>query len=427
MHQTILITPLNKWHHEHGANMVNFGGWDMPLWYETGAVKEHLVVIESAGLFDTSHMSVILVDGPGAFDLLQYCFTKDLEACIGKEPGPLTPGRCVYGAFLSEEGHALDDALVYRLGPDHFMIVVNANMGSAIADHLKTRQDGKDVHMSDLTGKIGKMDLQGPLAGKIIKQIIKDPDTVLTQMPYFSFKGHFDAASPLAVVRTRDGIPILLSRTGYTGEFGFEIFVNSNHSLEVWNALLEAGRAYGLTPCGLAARDSLRAGAVLPLSHQDIGAWPFINHTWSFALPFDVTGRSFTKSFLGEKVLDQASTTEHTLAFAGYDPRKVSLHGPSGEPALVLDEDDGEIGVVLTCVADMALGRVDGKIYSLADPAGPEGFKARGLICGFVRVKESLEPGTVIFLKDNRRRLKVEITQDVRPLRTARRPMNKMI
>ena len=283
-------TPLNQWHRENGGNLVDFGGWDMPLWYTSGAVKEHLAVIEAAGLFDTSHMAVLLVEGADAFDLLQYCFTKDLTACVGQANAALSPGRCVYGAFLNHEGHALDDAIVYRLDQTHFMVVVNANMGGVIAEHLTVAGGARAAQVTDLSGQVGKMDLQGPLAAKIIRKILKDPDSVLTGMPYFSFKGHFYADGPGAGVFTKDGVPLLLSRTGYTGEFGFELFVPPEATVSVWEAILEAGREHGLITCGLAARDSLRAGAVLPLSHQDIGSWPFINHPWQFALPFQSGG-----------------------------------------------------------------------------------------------------------------------------------------
>ena len=103
-------TPLAAWHEAHGGNMVGFGGWDMPLWYPSGARSEHMAVITDAGLFDTSHMAVVLITGPGALELLQRCFTKDLIACVGRNNGPLGPGRCVYGAYLNERGELIDDA-----------------------------------------------------------------------------------------------------------------------------------------------------------------------------------------------------------------------------------------------------------------------------------------------------------------------------
>lgn len=126
------ITPLHVWHAAHGANMADFGGYEMPLWYST-AKKEHLAVLTSADIFDTSHMAVVMVAGPGAYDLLQLCFTNDLAACIGKSKKPLSSGRCVYGAYLNEKGEVIDDTIIYQLEENSYMAVVNAGMGAGNA------------------------------------------------------------------------------------------------------------------------------------------------------------------------------------------------------------------------------------------------------------------------------------------------------
>ena len=167
---------------------------------------------------------------------------------------------------------------------------------------------------------------------------------------------------------------LLLSRTGYTGEFGFELFMAADRTSAVWNALFKAGEPLGLVACGLAARDSLRGGAVLPLSHQDIGPWPFINHPWPFALPFNASGDGFTKAFIGDRALLNARPPAYTLAFAGQDLRKVSIH----DPAFALDANGTQIGDVLTCVTDMGIDRVNGQIVSIASPDKPRDFKPRG-------------------------------------------------
>ncbi len=385
-------TPLYDWHMAHGANMMEFSGWSMPLWYPAGAIAEHQIVITGAGVFDTSHMSAITIAGAGAFDLLQRCFTKDLKACVGKNRTPLVPGRCVYGAYLNERGEVLDDAIVYQVAHGDYLTLVNAGMGAKVSGHLKANALDLNAGITDLTDKIGKMDLQGPMSARILSRVLKNPETTLKDMGYFTFKGHFEENSEAADTYIGETIPILLSRTGYTGEFGFEIFVAPSQLARVWEMVLEAGSEFGLIPCGLAARDSLRAGAMLPLSHQDIGAWPFINNPWSFALPYNHDETAFTKGFIGDKVLQQRDTADHTHAFVGYDPRKVSVH----DPAVVLDPDGKEMGVVLSCVADMAIGSVAGRIYSMASPDKPEGFKPRGLSCGFVKVKTRLSPGQEI-------------------------------
>lgn len=416
-------TPLYHWHVTHGANMTPFAGWSMPLWYPSGAVAEHQTVVTAAGVFDTSHMCVITVIGHGSYELLQLAFTKDLRACVGKGRGPLHPGKCVYGAFLNEQGEVMDDAILYQHGPDNYMAVINAGMGAIITDHLKAHMQRTNVRITDLTEKVGKIDLQGPMSAKVLMKVLRDSERVLRDMTFFNFKGHFDSGFHTADTFLENGTSVLISRTGYTGEFGFEIFVDPEQLAGVWEMILQSGDEIELLPCGLAARDSLRAGACLPLSHQDIGPWPFINHPWPFALPYTETGTAFTKKFMGDKILEMKENAAHTYAFVGYDPRKVS----TSDPGVVLDSKGNEIGVVLTCVADMAIGLHNGRIFSLASPDKPTDFKPRGLSCGFVKVRAKLTAGQEVELKDNRRRIKVTIVHDIRPDRTARSPMREMM
>jgi aminomethyltransferase len=401
-----------------------FGGYEMPLWYPTGAKHEHLSVLVSAGLFDTSHMSMLGVSGPDAFELLQLCFSKNLAACLGAGNTPLTPGRCVYGVFLKPSGHVIDDAIVFRLSGDEFLAVFNAGMGTATARHLASNTGSRRVRIVDFTDKFGKVDIQGPGAAKVLGRVLKDPTMVFEKLSYFSFKGHFAPTSPLSeAVRLADGTPILLSRTGFTGEFGFEVFIQPAQLLRLWEMILDAGREFGLTPCGLAARDSLRAGAVLPLSHQDIGAWPFANNPWVFALPYNADRTRFTKNFIGAEALLRLADAEHTYPFVGSDPRKVSRD----EPAVVLDSEGEEIGRVLTCTTDMGIDWHGDRIYSIASPGKPAGFEPKGLGCGFVKVKPRLLAGDRIEIMDRRRRIPVTIVNDIRPDRTARKPIAEMI
>jgi aminomethyltransferase len=417
-------TPLHQWHVGKSAQMGVFGGYEMPLWYPTGAKHEHLSVLMSAGLFDTSHMAVLGVSGPDAFDLLQLCFSKNLSACLGTGNTPLTPGRCVYGIFPDRNGHVIDDAIVFRLSEAEFLVVFNAGMGAATARHLAANAGSRSVRIDDFTDRLGKVDIQGPKAAKVLSRVLENPATVFEKLSYFSFKGHFDPTSPLsAAVHLSDGTPILLSRTGYTGEFGFEAYVQPAHLPRLWEMMVAAGREFELTPCGLAARDSLRAGAVLPLSHQDIGAWLFANNPWVFALPYDPDRTGFTKNFIGAAALLCPGEAEHTHPFVGSDPRKVSRE----EPAVVLDSEGKEIGRVLTCTTDMAIDRHAGRIYSIASPGKPEGFAPKGLCCGFVKVKRRLRAGDRIELRDRRRRIPVTIVDDIRPDRTARKPMAEMM
>lgn len=423
-HKTTL---LHKWHQDNGANMAAFGDYDMPLWYPAGAKGEHLAVISAAGLFDTSHMAAVTVKGSDARELLQRCLSKDLEHCLGLKKTPLIEGRCVYGLFLTPDAHVLDDTIVSQVSENFYLIVVNAGMGGKIAEHLESQANGLEVVIEDLTDKVGKVDIQGPLAAKILSKLLADPGKVFDRFPYFSFKGWFGADSDGDTqVTLKDGTPILLSRTGYTGEFGFEIFVDPAKVVDLWQQLLDAGKEYALEPCGLAARDSLRAGAVLPLSHQDVGHWVFAGNPWPFAVAEQKADGEFTKDFIGAAVLKDYTATDFTLPFAGFDPRKLVV----SENAYVADENGEKLGVILTCATDMAIGRVGDKIISIATAekdGKPEGFTPRGLCCGFVKVNKKLSEGTTVVLTDGKRKIKVEIRNDVRPDRTARRLLKEML
>ena len=424
MHQTLQRTLLYDWHMKHGANMAPFGEYEMPLWYPAGAKEEHLSVITRAGLFDTGHMAVITAAGPGTRDLLQLCFSKDLQSCAGKDKAPLTPGKCIYGVFLNRMGEVLDDAIVYQCAVNQYMIVVNSGKGREILYHLEANKDGRQADLTDLSGQIGKLDVQGPLSAKVLKNLIKQPDLVFANMPYFSFKGYFDETSEMAdQVRLLDQTPLLLSRTGYTGEFGFEIFVRPEYFKKTWELIIDCGKDMGIIPCGLAARDSLRTGAMLPLSHQDIGPWPYLNHPWPFALPYDEKS-GFSKKFIGSEALEkQSNQTAHTYAFVGFDLRKITVCGDTA----VIDEDGQCLGKVLTCVTDMAIGRHENRIFCISSPDKPLGFKPGGLSCGFIKVNKPLDIGRIIRIKDKRREIPVMIVDHIRPDSTARNAIQKML
>ena len=402
-------TALHARHLGLGGTMAPFGGWDMPLWYKAGAIKEHLAVIQAAGLFDTSHMDVIFVSGSGARKFLNFAYTRDIS--------DLRTGRCGYGAFLNARGGSIDDAIIYPLDEQRFAVVLNASMAGPVMKHLAVLPGADAVRIDAAEPRLAKLDIQGPASASIVRGMLRDAGRVLEKFPYFSFKGDFDLAR--SDVALADGTPILLSRTGYTGELGFEIFLPLDKAGQFWDALLAEHAGAGLLPCGLAARDSLRAGAVLPLSHQDIGDWPFINHPWPFALPLDEYG-VFSKDFFGSGALD-ATTAPHTFAFVGHDPRRVDGH----EATVVFD--GREIGGVTSIVSDMAIGRVDGRVVSLSSPDKPEGWTPRGLACGFIRVREKLAPGTSVILKDKRREIQVETALDIRPHRTARKKLSDFL
>ena len=416
MNTRLKTTPLHEWHIQANANMADFGGFDMPLWYETGVKTEHLAVMNSAGIFDTSHMACLLVSGKKSLDLLNYCFTRDIA--------PLAPGRCVYGAFLNDQGHCIDDAIVYRFDLSRFMVCVNAGMGAQVARHLESQKKDLEVMIEDLSGKVAKMDIQGKNAARILSKLIQNPDKIFQKMPYFSFKGGFSketmGTDPVSLL---NGAPILLSRSGYTGEFGFELFLDPSALVTLWQDILKAGAELGITACGLGARDSLRTGACLPLSHQDIGPWKFIHHPWDFALPYTPDKKAFTKDFLGAESLLSAQEAPYVYPFVGETLRKVN----AGENTQVLDENHQNIGRILSCATDMGISWHNGKIVSINTPDLPQGLKIKGISCGFVMVKKQLEPGQKLTLKQGKRSIGVTLVTDIRPDRTARLKLNHFI
>ncbi len=416
MSTSLKTTSLNNWHKGAGANMADFGGYEMPLWYDTGVKNEHLGVLQSAGIFDTSHMACINVFGEDAYTLLNYCFTRDLNS--------LNSGRCVYGAFLNDKGHCIDDAIVYKFTDTKFMVCVNAGMGGDVANHLVANRADLTATIDDLTDKVAKMDIQGINAAKILSTLIQAPETVFNRMPYFSFKGNFNEAQwGVSDVKLLNRTPLLLSRSGYTGEFGFEIFIQPDSIVTLWTDILAAGESFGITACGLGSRDSLRAGACLPLSHQDIGHFPFINHPWDFALPYSEDKSFFTKDFIGKAALVNSDFKKFIYPFVGDSLRKVS----AGNDTQVLDNTGSPIGKVLTCATDMGITWHNDKIMSICSKDLPENIKIKGISCGFVMVSRQLTPGTQLTLQEGKRKIKATIVTDIRPDRTARKKLDNFI
>jgi aminomethyltransferase len=241
-------TPLHARHRASGAKMVPFGGWDMPLEY-SGITAEHLAVRERAGLFDVSHMGEIEIAGKNALDAVQRISCNDASK--------LEVGQAQYSGLLSERGTFVDDLLVYRLAPQHFLLVVNASNIAGdyahIAEHIKASGDAVAV---DASSRYALLAIQGPRAADIVQP--------LTGVDLSSIRYYWFAHGEVANVRGT------ISRTGYTGEDGFEIFVPPQSADRVWQALLASGESAGLVPCGLGARDTLRLEASMRLHGSDI-------------------------------------------------------------------------------------------------------------------------------------------------------------
>jgi glycine cleavage system T protein (aminomethyltransferase) len=243
-------TPLNARHRASGARMVPFAGWDMPVEYASGGVvAEHTAVRTRAGLFDVSHMGEIEIAGKDALAAVQKISSNDAAK--------LQVGQAQYSGLLTPQGTFVDDLLVYCLAPSHFLLVVNAgNIPTDyawIAEHIHGVGDAVAV---DASSRYALIALQGPAAQSILQPLT---GVELAAMKYYWF-AHGEVASVRATI----------SRTGYTGEDGFEIFVPPQSADRVWQALVEAGQPAGILPCGLGARDTLRLEAGMRLHGNDI-------------------------------------------------------------------------------------------------------------------------------------------------------------
>ena len=241
-------TPLHGRHVALGAKMVPFAGWEMPVQYE-GITAEHLAVRQAAGLFDVSHMGEIEVAGADALAAVQRISTNDASR--------LEIGQAQYSAMATPEGTFVDDLLVYRLADDHFLLVVNA---ANIAAGFEWIRDGiagvGDAVAVNTSSRYALLAVQGPRALDVVQSLT---DVDLAAIRYYRF-----ATGEVA------GIRATISRTGYTGEDGFEIFTAPQMADRLWTALMSAGRHHGLQPAGLGARDTLRLEAAMRLSGQDI-------------------------------------------------------------------------------------------------------------------------------------------------------------
>jgi aminomethyltransferase len=244
-------TPLNAAHRQMGGRMVDFGGWDMPVQYPAGTIEEHLRTRTHAGLFDVSHMGEIDVRGPDAISFVNRITSNDASK--------LVDGQAQYSALTTPAGTVVDDLLVYRLGPEHLMLVVNAGTTVKDWEWISSHQRSESVELRNVSSEYCQLALQGPEALSILQPLTELP---LAEMKYY----HFSAGNV-------DGISAIVSRTGYTGEDGFEVYAAADKAEQLWKKILDAGdfgSATGVLPCGLAARNTLRLEAGLALYGHEI-------------------------------------------------------------------------------------------------------------------------------------------------------------
>jgi aminomethyltransferase len=244
-------TPLYPLYERYGAKTIDFGGWDLPVQFGDGIQKEHEAVRQRAGLFDVSHMGEVRVTGLDALNFLQNISTNDVSKLVN--------GQAQYSMMCYPDGGVVDDLLVYKFADRHYMLVINASNIDKDLDWLQKHVDG-DVAIQNLSAETALLALQGPSSERILRK--------LTEADLGSLKGfHFLPDAVVGGVTT-----VMVSRTGYTGEDGFELYVWEQDAPELWEKLMEAGREEGLAAAGLGARDTLRFEAKLPLYGQELSA-----------------------------------------------------------------------------------------------------------------------------------------------------------
>jgi aminomethyltransferase len=283
--------------------MVEFGGWDMPVEY-SGITEEHMAVRTRAGLFDVSHMGEIELAGADALATVQWLTSNDAAK--------LSVGQIQYSCLTTPQGTFVDDVLVYRMAGDHYMLVVNA--GNIVKDHewivAQSRARGGDVSIVNNSSRYALIALQGPAAESILQ--------ALTAIELAAIKYYWFATGEVAAVRAT------VSRTGYTGEDGFEIFVPPAQAERVWDAVLQAGAAAGIKPCGLGARDTLRLEASMRLCGSDMDDQTTVLEAglgWIVGWKKD--------AFLGSDVLrrQKADGVERRIVMFEMRDRAIARHG----------------------------------------------------------------------------------------------------
>ena len=325
-------TPLNSAHRQLGARMVDFGGWDMPVQYPAGTIEEHLRTRNHAGLFDVSHMGEVDVRGADAVAFVNRITSNDVSK--------LVDGQAQYSALTTPQGTVIDDLLVYRLAADHLLLVVNASTTEKDWEWIASHHAGESVELKNVSADYCQLALQGPDAQTILQKLT---DVPLAEIKYYHF-------TPGRV----DGIDGIVSRTGYTGEDGFEVYAPADRAEQLWNKILDAGDTgspTGVLPCGLAARNTLRLEAGMALYGNDIDDTTTLleaNLGWICKLDKgDFTGREALAQQKQEGVKRKLIGFEVTERGIARDHQDVIVNGErvgqvtSGSPAPFLKKNIG--------------------------------------------------------------------------------------
>jgi aminomethyltransferase len=334
-------TPLVAEHQALGGRMVDFAGWYMPVQYSS-VVAEHEAVRTKAGLFDVSHMGELRIKGKQACDFVSYVTTNN--------PAKLVDGQAQYSIFTNEKGTVIDDLLVYRENAEDYLLVVNAANQDSDAAWLAQHIGDFDAELINEGPQTAQLALQGPLALAIASKLT---EVDLNAIGYYFFT-HGQVA----------GVQCLISRTGYTGEDGLELYCNADDAVTLWKALLEAGEHDGLIPVGLGARDTLRLEARMPLCGSDMGD---STTPLEAGLGFAVKTRKKAR-FLGQDVLKQQKADGLKRKLVGFVlvDKGIARHGYP-----VIDAEGNIVGEVTSGSHSPTLGKSIGLAYvpvELSDP-----------------------------------------------------------
>jgi aminomethyltransferase len=248
MSEELKKTPLNAAHRAAGGKMVDFGGWDMPVQYAAGVIEEHMATRTRAGLFDVSHMGEFWVEGVEAIAFVNRLTTNDVTK--------LVDGQAHYSALTNENGGVVDDLLVYRFDEQKLLLVVNASTTDKDWDWVTSHKGDDDVVLTNVSKDYCQIAIQGPKAVGILQELT---DTELSPIKYY----HFTTGKV-------DDVEAIISRTGYTGEDGFEVYADPQFAEQLWNKMLETGKDQGILPCGLAARNTLRLESAMSLYGHEL-------------------------------------------------------------------------------------------------------------------------------------------------------------
>jgi aminomethyltransferase len=309
----LLQTPLHGWHQSHGARLVEFGGWSMPVQY-TSIVEEHQGVRQRVGLFDISHMGRLTFDGADVLDWLERVTTNQVAR--------LADDQIQYSLMANDAGGVIDDILVYRQ-PFAFLVVCNASNRSSVVAQFERHRGDAAGSMQDRTPDTAMIAIQGPRALETLQPLFGQP---LEPVRYYH----------LTMGRLLGRIETVISRTGYTGEDGFELIVAARAVAELWEALLESGKPYGIQPCGLGARDTLRLEAGMPLyGHELLETINPYSAGLGWAVKLD------KRDFVGREALKaRKSDPGPTRVGLVLEGRRIARHGAA------IFSDDQEIGQV---------------------------------------------------------------------------------